>query len=583
MIPYLLILAVAWTAAPVDRSPVDVAVSTNEQWLVTTNETSSSVSLIQVGNRRVVDELTVGPAPAAAVWLPAEMALVVSCAGDGSLRRLDVRDARLVESGKITLDGEPRGIAVTASGRSAYVALERAAEVVEVDLAAWRETRRIGVGRWPRTLALSPDGSRLAVGTSGDQSISIVDTAAGKMLFQQRVGAINIGQLQASLDGQHVYFPWMVYRHNPITPENIRKGWVLGSRIARVRLDETARREAVTLDPPGQAVADPYGLALSRDERRLVVTAAGTHELLVFGMPKLRFVAYGGPGDHIERDLLADRENFVRIPLGGRPLGVCLSNDGRTAWVANWLSNAVQVVDLDRRQIAGTIDLGRAHEPSLARRGAALFYDGTRSLDQWYSCHSCHYNSGPNSEPMDTKNDGSAGTFKTVPTLFGTTDTGPWTWHGWQTSLGDAVRVSYTETMLGPAPSADETRAVVAFLAELRDVKSSSPPSADPAAIERGRAIFVGAKANCASCHRPPHWTDGEIHDVGTGSPRDKYSGYNTPSLRDVSRRVKLLHDGRARSLDELLTGPHEPSRVAGTASLTADERRDLIAFLETL
>ena len=40
---------------------------------------------------------------------------------------------------------------------------------------------------------------------------------------------------------------------------------------------------------------------------------------------------------------------------------------------------------------------------------------------------------------MDTNNDGSYGTFKTVPALYNVTRTAPWTWHGWQTDLGAAV------------------------------------------------------------------------------------------------------------------------------------------------
>ena len=90
----------------------------------------------------------------------------------------------------------------------------------------------------------------------------------------------------------------------PITERNIRLGWVLASRIARVRMDEEAYREAISLDVPREAIADPHGLAVSRDEKRLVVSAAGTHELLVYRLPDLPFIGVGGPGDLIDRRLL---------------------------------------------------------------------------------------------------------------------------------------------------------------------------------------------------------------------------------------------------------------------------------------
>ena len=46
---------------------------------------------------------------------------------------------------------------------------------------------------------------------------------------------------------------------------------------------------------------------------------------------------------------------------------------------------------------------------------------------------------------------------------------------------------------------------------------------------------------------QPEALLDGLLHhDVGLGDEKDKYEGFNTPSLVSVFRRVKLLHDGRA-------------------------------------
>ncbi len=70
-------------------------------------------------------------------------------------------------------------------------------------------------------------------------------------------------------------------------------GWVLASRIARVRLDGSADREAISLDVPGLAIADPHGLAITENEKRLVVTASGTHELLVYRLQDLPFEGAG--------------------------------------------------------------------------------------------------------------------------------------------------------------------------------------------------------------------------------------------------------------------------------------------------
>ena len=574
----------AWADEP-DRSPVDVVLTPDEAWLVTANQTSDTVSLVDVKNRQVVDEVACGHRPAGLALAPDGRRVLVTASYSGTLSVMEITEGKLKPTGSVRLGFEPVGVAVSPDGKLAYVALEAGAAVAVVDLESLREAARIEVGRWPRYLALTPDGSRLAVGTSGDQSISVVDTHQRKLLYQESLQGINVGHVRASTDGLYVYFPWMVYRQNPIDARNIRAGWVLGSRIARVRTDGPARREAMTLDPQGKAVSDPFGLALTSDEAWLVASAPGTQELLVYRMEGLVFQDYGGPGDHIDPLLLHDRARFYRVPLGGRPMGLRIARDNRRVFVANYLENSVQVVDLDERRLAQTIGLGAPSGPSLARRGEAIFYDGRRSLDQWYSYHSCHYQGGTNAVAMDTLNDGTVRTFKTVLSLRNVARTAPWTWHGWQTDLEAAMRKSLTETMIGPEPTDDDVLALVAFLDSLE-----TPPNpfrdergALGAAAQRGRDVFESERAGCANCHRGELFTDGEIHDVGLGGSRDAYEGYNTPSLVGVFNRVRLLHDGRAKSLEQALTGPHAPAKVTGLGELSESEMADLIEYLKSL
>jgi YVTN family beta-propeller protein len=587
LIPFLSMLAIASgaRAAEVDRSPVDLVVSPDEAWLVTVNQTSDSVSLVDVAQGKVVAELPCGHHPSAAAMSVDGRHVLVTATYSGGLHCFDLDGGVLTAAGPIAVGFHPIGVAIAPDGRMAYVALEAAAAVAVVDLDKKQVVEQIAVGRWPRYLALSPDGSRLAVGTSGDQSLSVVDTAARKLLYQERLQGLNLGHLVASAAGDYVYFPWMIYRQNPIDARNIQAGWVLGSRIARVRLDGPARRQAMTLDERGKAVADPHGIGLTSDEQWLVASASGTHELLVYRLPGLVLQDFGGPGDHIDPRLAHEDDRYYRVPLGGRPMGLRIAKDDRHVFVTNYLTNAVQVVDLDRRQVTRTISVGGPETPSLARRGEAIFYDAQRSLDQWYSCHSCHYEGGTNATVMDTLNDGSIRTFKTVLPLHNVAKTEPWTWHGWQRDLGAAMRKSLTETMLGPRPGESEVAALVAFLSSLE-----SPPNphrktggALTEAAMRGEQVFQGAKAGCASCHRGECFTDGEIHDVGLSSPRDEYEGYNTPSLLGLYHRIRLLHDGRAKSLDEVLTGPHNPNEVTGHGELTDAERNDLIEYLKSL
>jgi cytochrome c peroxidase len=186
---------------------------------------------------------------------------------------------------------------------------------------------------------------------------------------------------------------------------------------------------------------------------------------------------------------------------------------------------------------------------------------------------------------MDTCNDGSDRTFKTVLPLYNVTHTGPWTWHGWQKDVTAAMKKSITDTMQGPAPSDDDVQALIAYLDTLKAPASPyREPSGDlSAAARRGELVFRSEKAGCANCHSGAYFTDGQVHDVGLGSPKDVYKGFNTPSLLAVHSKVRYLHNGRAKSLEEVLTEYHNPAKVTGLGELTADERKDLIEYLKSL
>ena len=571
----------------VDRSPVDLALSPSGRWIVTANQTSDSVSLIRVSDRSVVDEQPCGARPAGVEISPDGETVLATCMYSGDLQVWKIAGGKLQPIASIPLGFHPCGIAITAEGDRAFVGLTASAQVAEIDLTRHRLVRRIDAGRWPRYLTLSHDDTRLAVACSGESKIVLIDTESGEHLYDASLAnGINIGHTVTSPDGQYAYFTWMVYRTNPITVRNIQRGWVLASRIGRVRLDEPAYREAISLDVPREAIGDPHGIAISKDGQRLVASAGGTHELLVYRLPDLPMIGTGGPGDLIDRRLEHDRSRFDRIDLGGRPMGLAMSGDHQTVYVANFLRNSVQIVDVVRREMIDEVPLGGSPEPkTLTRQGMALFYDAELSLDQWYSCHSCHQDGGTNSRPMDTMNDGTEMTFKTVLPLFGVHETGPWTWHGWQESLSDSIHKSITSTMIGKPPRETDVSAILAYL---KSLQAPPNPFRDTdnqlsSAARRGKEIFESSATGCTDCHRGPYLTDGQVHDVGLGSDTDHYEGFNTPSLIGLHQKVRWLHHGRAKTLERLINELHSPPKVGGGESLSEQETADLIEYLKSL
>jgi cytochrome c peroxidase len=131
-----------------------------------------------------------------------------------------------------------------------------------------------------------------------------------------------------------------------------------------------------------------------------------------------------------------------------------------------------------------------------------------------------------------------------------------------------------------------------------------------PAAI-RGLAVFKDPKrGNCASCHvinsQYALFTDSLFHNLGVGvndegeitdlgryteTHRDADRGaFKTPTLRNVGLTAPYMHDGKLRTLKEVVdfyaghgnSNPHL-DRLLSTINLTGRDRSDLVAFLESL
>jgi YVTN family beta-propeller protein len=575
------------------RSPIALAVSSDGTRLLTANQTAGTVSLVDTAAAKVLDELPTGEKPAGVALAKDGRRGVVTHWYGYDLAILEIGPDRLKIAGRVEVGPEPRGVVIAPDGVTAYVAVGVSNEVVRVDLDDQKVTGRLAVGREPRGLALSPDGETLAVSNARSKSVSVIDTGAWKVERTLPINGDNLRQVAIDSAGRSAYVANMRNQGFATTRNNIDVGWVLGQRLTRVALDGSEPYETLSLDPRGTAAADAHGVAVSGDGRFLAVSCGGTHEVMVF-RTDLRTLPWRSAGsrDLLAPELLNGDGRFRRVALGGRPTELALAADGKTLYVANYLADAVQVVDLESARQVGSIALGGPKDLSLERRGEVLFHAAERSFNQWYSCNTCHSDGHTNGLDFDTLNDGRQDlstahkrSRKKVPTLRRVTHTGPWTWHGWQKKLGDATIESFTKSMQGPRPSSDDVRALVAYLGTLEFPRNPNLPpdgTLSPAA-QRGRTVFRSAKAACNTCHGGPELTDGKIHVVGLEERDDAYRGYNPPSLRGLYDKDPYLHDGRSRTLREALTEFHNPDDVTGLGTLSDAEMDDLIAYLKTL
>lgn len=121
-----------------------------------------------------------------------------------------------------------------------------------------------------------------------------------------------------------------------------------------------------------------------------------------------------------------------------------------------------------------------------------------------------------------------------------------------------------------------------------------------------GFMVFVG-KGNCATCHSAPNFTDDGFHNLGLKSyadpdhhkgrmaqkpkPAKTDGAFKTPTLRDIAQRAPHFHDGSAKTLLDVVehydrggdVKTNLSANMKSSLGLTADEKKDLVAFMEAL
>lgn len=114
----------------------------------------------------------------------------------------------------------------------------------------------------------------------------------------------------------------------------------------------------------------------------------------------------------------------------------------------------------------------------------------------------------------------------------------------------------------------------------------------------KGYDLFVG-KAQCASCHPAPLFTDHKHYDVGLESGEKADLGlmlgtidsaqmyrFKTPTLRNIAITAPYFHNGAYKTLEEVLdylSDTAHTTKDLKPVSLSKEEKKNLILFLHTL
>jgi cytochrome c peroxidase len=272
--------------------------------------------------------------------------------------------------------------------------------------------------------------------------------------------------------------------------------------------------------------------------------------------------------------------------------------------------------------------------------GRLLFFDKRLSQDNTIACANCHLakSAFTDGKPVSTGIRGQKGG-RSAPVSFNRVFSSAQFWDGRAATLEDQSIGPFTNPIEHGFANYDVMRAKMMKIAGYRTlfkqtfgednitidnvgraiasfqrtVLSGNSPAdrfdmgqeagAISAEAQHGLLLFR-EKARCTKCHSGFNFTDEKFHNLGIGwddnkvdlgrymvtkNPED-IGAFKTPTLREIARSGPYTHDGRFKTLEEVVNfynkggvkNPHQDPLII-PLELTDEEKRDLVQFLHTL
>lgn len=272
--------------------------------------------------------------------------------------------------------------------------------------------------------------------------------------------------------------------------------------------------------------------------------------------------------------------------------------------------------------------------------GRLLVFDKRLSQDNTIACMSCHLAklAFTDGKPVATGIRGQKGG-RSAPASFNRVFSSAQFWDGRAATLEDQSVGPFTNPIEHGFPNYDVMRAKMMKIAGYRKlfkqafgednitidnvgkaiasfqrtILSGNSPAdrfdqgqeegAISAAAQHGLILFR-EKARCTKCHSGFNFTDEKFHNLGLGWDDNKVDlgrymvtkipedigAFKTPTLREIARSGPYTHDGRFKTLEEVVNfynqggvkNPHQDPLIL-PLDLTDQEKRDLVQFLHTL
>lgn len=293
---------------------------------------------------------------------PTPNRVYVSSEKDNSIQVFDTQGLRVAA---IDVCKRPRHMQFSRDHRQIYVSCGDSNQMGLVDVASAKMTGTVALGDSPEIFDLSPDGKVAYVSIEDENVMAAYDLQSRTKLFEVKTGGEPEGILVMP-DGKHAYVTSEVANVVHLIDiaqrkvvKNIRVGnrprrfvlaadgkelWVsneLGASISILSTEDQTVQHTLAFKVKGMRASDitPVGMALSPDGKTVWVAL--------------------GRANHVAEVDRASRQVRKTILVGKRAWGLAVHPDGKTVYVANGLSDDMTLVDAVAGKAVRSVAAGR--------------------------------------------------------------------------------------------------------------------------------------------------------------------------------------------------------------------------------
>ena len=586
-------------------SPEYVALAPDGKTIYVTAATSKKILKIDSATDQVVEEWTLKANPSGIAVANDGTLYVTGGAEEGKLFKLNAAGKT---KDSLAVGHTPMAPVVSADGKIVYLLNRFNNNVMVIDTEKMKVVETIPVVREPHAAVLAGGGKLLfvanhlpyvkAIDDVVAATISVIDTATRKVRKTMMLpnGSTGVRGTTVSPDGKFVYVTHTFGRYQLPTTQ-LERGWMNTAGLSVFNGETGDYINTVLLDDVDLGAANPWGVTVSPDGKTIVVAHAGTREISVIDREALHVrLDKASKGEKVTEvtksatDVPNDLSFLVTIRRrvkieGDGPRGIIIC--GSRVYVACYYSERVVYVNLADSVLKPVpIVLNKDFDllKDRVRRGEMLFNDGAMCFQQWQSCASCHPDARADALNWDLINDGIGNPKQTKNMLYSHL-TPPTMVTGIRDSMATCNRKGLTHIQFVVRPDEDAT-CIDEYVTSLKPVPS--PYLVDGSlskSAKRGEKAFK--KAGCVDCHPAnkkspegyPLFTDLRTHQL-LGIGNEEGRAFDTTSLTEMWRTAPYLYDGRALTMEEVLTTCNPKNVHGATKGLSKEEVKDMAEYI---